>query len=67
MDRLPKGAEPSTTMAFLMMCVEKILRLLRLGLVAIKEWLCADQTLGWLLLALKSIGRLETTISLGAA
>ena len=39
MARLPKGAETSISMAFLVMCAEKILRLLCLFFVAIYAWL----------------------------
>jgi hypothetical protein len=41
MARLPKGAETTISMAFLVMCAEKILRLLRLFFVAILAWFCA--------------------------
>jgi hypothetical protein len=38
MARLPKGAETTTSMAFLVMCAEKIRRLLRLFFVLIHAW-----------------------------
>jgi hypothetical protein len=41
MSRLPKGAENTISMAFVVMCAEKIRRLLRLFFVAIFVWLCA--------------------------
>ena len=40
MARLPKGAESSISMAFLVMCAEKILRLLRFFLIVIYAWFC---------------------------
>jgi transposase, IS5 family len=43
MSRLPKGAENTISMAFVVMCAEKIRRLLRLFFVAIFVWLCAWQ------------------------
>ena len=41
MPRLPKSAETSISMAFLVMCAEKILRLLRLFFVLIFAWIYA--------------------------
>ena len=38
MARLTNGAETSISMAFLVMCAEKILRLLRLFFVLISAW-----------------------------
>jgi transposase, IS5 family len=43
MARLPKGAENLISMAFVVMCAEKILRILRLFFVSIFSWLCALQ------------------------
>ena len=40
MARLPKGSESSISMAFLVMCAEKILRLLRFFLIVIYAWFC---------------------------
>jgi hypothetical protein len=40
MARLSKGAENFIPMAFVVMCAEKILRLLRLFFVTILDWLC---------------------------
>jgi transposase, IS5 family len=48
MSRLPKGAENTISMAFVVMCAEKIRRLLRLFFVAIFVWLCAWQWRGCL-------------------
>ena len=56
MARLTKGAETSISMAFLVMCAEKILRLLRLFFVHICTWfntllrLCASWAMSWNLL-----------------
>jgi hypothetical protein len=55
MARLPKGAETTISMAFLVMCAEKILRLVCLFFVAFYAWIYACQPLGWLSLALGSI------------
>jgi hypothetical protein len=41
MARLIRGAETSISMAFLVMCAEKILRLLRLFFVLILAWFCS--------------------------
>jgi len=49
MARLPKGAESSISMAFLVMCAEKILRLLRLFFVAIYVCFCTWYRAGDLL------------------
>ena len=43
MARLAKGAETSISMAFLVMCAEKIRRLLRLFFVFISAWFYAWQ------------------------
>ena len=67
MARLPKGAETSISMAFLVMCAEKIMRLLRLFFVAIYSWLCVCQPLGWFLVALRNICRLVAAESRVAA
>jgi hypothetical protein len=55
MARLPKGAETTISMAFLVMCAEKILRLVCLFFVAFYAWICACQPLGCLSLALGNI------------
>jgi transposase, IS5 family len=60
MARLPKGAETSISMAFLVMCAEKILRLLCLFFVAFYAWICCYLRLGPLLVALRNICQLET-------
>jgi hypothetical protein len=60
MARLPKGAQTSISMAFLVMCAEKILRLLCLFFVAFYAWICCRLRLGPLLVALRNICRLET-------
>jgi IS5 family transposase len=67
MARLPKGAETSISMAFLVMCAEKILRLLRLFFVAIFTWFCAWECPGWLWGALRNICCLETAESRAGA
>ncbi len=59
MARLPKGAETTISMAFLVMYAEKILRLLCLYFVAFYAWICACLSLGWLSLALANIYPLE--------
>ena len=58
--RLPKGAENSISMAFVVMCAEKILRLLRLFFVAILSWLCAWQSPHYFWRWLRSMWELET-------
>jgi IS5 family transposase len=60
MARLPKGARTSISMAFLVMCAEKILRLLCLFFVAFYAWICCRLLLGPLLVALRKICQLET-------
>ena len=67
MARLPKGAETLISMSFLVMCAEKILRLLRLFFITISAWPCAWQRLGWLLVALRNICLLEAAESPVAA
>jgi hypothetical protein len=46
MARLPKGAESSISMALVVMCAEKFLRLLRLIFVAIYNWFCTWHRVG---------------------
>ena len=60
MARLAKGAETSISMAFLVMCAEKIRRLLRLFFVTILAWNYAYQRPIFLWSALMDILRLET-------
>jgi hypothetical protein len=64
MARLPKGVETSISMAFLVMCVEKILRLLRLFFVAIYAWFRDCECSGWLWVALRNNCLLERAESL---
>jgi hypothetical protein len=64
MTRLAKGAETSICMAFLVMCAEKIRRLLRLFFVLIFALVCACHWPGCLWMALRNICLLETTESL---
>ena len=66
MARLPKGAESSITMAFLVMCAEKILRLLRLFFVVIYVWFCTWCGAGGRWVALGNISLLETSEPLAA-
>ena len=67
MARLAKGAETSISMGFLVMCAEKILRLLRLFFVTIYAWFYTWQQPGWLWEALRNISLLETAESLVTA
>ena len=67
MARLSTGAETSISMAFLVMCAEKIRRLLRLFFVTIFGWLCAWQWPGCIWMLLRYICLLETAESLVAA
>jgi hypothetical protein len=67
MARLPKGVETSISMGFLVMCAEKILRLLRLFFVTIYVWFYTWQRRGWLWVALRNIYLLETAESLVTA
>jgi hypothetical protein len=60
MTRLPKGAETSISMAFVVMCAEKIWRLLRLFFVIINAWFYAIQRPDCLWMALKNLWKLET-------
>jgi IS5 family transposase len=61
MPRLAKGAEISIYMAFLVMCAEKIRRLLRLFFVLIFAWVRAWQWPACLRTALRNIYLLEST------
>jgi hypothetical protein len=63
MARLPKGAETTISMAFLVMCAEKILRLVCLFSVAFNAWICVCQPLSWLSLALGNICSVESAES----
>jgi hypothetical protein len=67
MARLAKGAETSISMAFLVMCAEKIRRLLRLFFVIIFAWFYAWQRPGSLLMAIRNMWLLETVESLVTA
>jgi IS5 family transposase len=60
---LPKGAETSISMAFVVMCAEKIRRLLRLFLVIISSWFYAVKRPGCLWMALRDLWREETADS----
>jgi hypothetical protein len=60
MPRLTKGAEASISMAFVVMCAEKILRLLRLFFVIIFAWFYTWQWASTLRMALAPISQLET-------
>jgi hypothetical protein len=60
MARLSKGAENSISMAFVVMCSEKIRRLLRLFFITILAWNYAYQRPIFLWSALLDILRLET-------
>jgi hypothetical protein len=62
MARLPKGTEAWISMAFVVMCAEKILRLLRLFFVAICAWFYQWQGPGSLLGLLRSFGNIEWLI-----
>jgi len=64
MPRLAKGAETSISLSFLVMCVEKIPRLLPIFFVTIFAWVCAWQWPGCLWMALGNTCLLETTESL---
>jgi len=64
MPRLAKGTETSISLAFLVMCAEKIRRLLRIFFVTIFAWVYAWQWPGCLWIALRNICLLETTESL---
>ena len=60
MARLPKGAETTISMAFLVMCAEKIRRLLRLFFVLIYAWFYVIQRSDHLWMALRDLWKLET-------
>jgi hypothetical protein len=64
MARLPKGAETTISMAFLVMCAEKILRLLCLFFVAFYGWFCTWYRFGEIWLAPENISPLEPSESL---
>ena len=64
MARLSKGAENSISMAFVVMCAEKIRRLLRLFFITIFAWLCTWKWPGSLWMGLGNIWQLETHQSL---
>jgi len=66
MARLSKGAETLISMAFVVMCAEKILRLLRLFFVAICAWLYQWQGPGALLGVLRRFWQLGMADSLVA-
>ena len=61
MARLPRSAEASISMAFVVMCAEKIRRLLRLFFVTIFAWLFAWKRTGCLWTELRPFWQLETT------
>ena len=63
MARLTKGAETSISMGFLVMCAEKILRLLRLFFVTIFAWFYSWQWPGSSWVVLRNICLLETVKS----
>lgn len=64
MARLSKGAENSISMAFVVMCAEKIRRLLCLFFITIFAWLCTWKWPGSLWMGLRNIWLLETHQSL---
>jgi transposase, IS5 family len=66
MARLSKGAETTISMAFLVMCAEKIRRLLHLIFVTIFVWLCALQSPRSLCMWFGNIWHLESANSLVA-
>jgi hypothetical protein len=66
MARLSKGAETLISMAFLVMCAEKILRLLRLFFVTLCAWFYVWQRSGALLEVLRTIWQLDMADSLVA-
>ena len=67
MARLPKGAENTISMAFVVMCAEKIWRLLCLFFSTIPAWFCSRQWPRCLLISLRNIWKLEMAYSLAAA
>jgi len=66
MARLPKGAESTISMAFVVMCAEKIWRLLLLFFVTILAWFCISQWPRPLWRGLTNLWQLETADSLVA-
>jgi IS5 family transposase len=66
MARLPKGAESTISMAIVVMCAEKIRRLLRLFVVAILAWFCSRQWPRCLRISLKNNWKLGMADSLAA-
>jgi hypothetical protein len=60
MARLPKNAGTTISMAFLVMCAEKIWRLLRLFFVLINAWFYVIQKPDHLWMALRDLWKLET-------
>ena len=64
MARLSKGAENSISMAFVVMCAEKIRGLLRFFFITIFAWLCTWEWPGSLWMGLRNIWQLETHESL---
>jgi hypothetical protein len=67
MARLDKGAEASISMAYLVMCAEKILRLLRLIFVTIFAWSYTLQWPGLHCGAVRNNCLFETAVSLVTA
>lgn len=66
MARLSKGAETLISIAFVVMCAEKILKLLRLFFVTVCAWFYAWQRPGTLLELLRTILLLEMADSVVA-
>lgn len=64
MARLPKGSENAISMAFVVMCAEKIWRLIRLFFVAILACFCSRQWPRFLWISLRNIWKLEMGDSL---
>ena len=64
MVRLSKGAENSISLAFVVMCAEKLRRLLRLFFITILAWLCTFKWPGCLWMGLRDIWLLEKHESL---
>jgi hypothetical protein len=60
MARQRKGAETSTSIAFLVLCAERVLRLLRLFFVLILSWFCVWCWSSTLRMAFRNIRLLET-------
>jgi hypothetical protein len=61
-----RGAENSIAMAFVVMCAEKIRRLLRLFLVTILAWFCGWQYLSLLCMEIRNRRQLKATKPNGA-